>query len=482
MAVTTSREDAEGTTEVRSTAAAEALLLDVVHRHADELLRVARAHSLCADDAHDAYQRSLEHFLRNGRRLRRETAARWLFTVCKHEAQAVRRARSELVASEEVDLDRLEARWDASPEDRALAVDAVTRSAEALRSLKPQEVRALWLRAGGRSYAEIQEATGWSYTKVNRCLTEGRRAFLARCAELEAGVACARWHGVLVAIAGGDARAADLAALRPHLRRCAACKATLRALYAGSASVGTVLPPGLVGAAAAEGHGAAERLEAAGRWLTRLYEAVTGPVQERAATGALQWHAAVEATAGGKLAAVAASTVALAGGGAVVAHDAGRSAGPERAATSAGEARGLPRTTAKRQPARAAPPAARHPALSASARKPIVPSRAAASRSVGVRPTSRPTASGAPGAREFGADRGGYASAASEFAGPPRRSKAVSARASASSLRSPGGVAVTSAVPARTDFTPAPTAASDSAGPARARPVTVSPPASEFGP
>ncbi len=139
-----------GTTEasdLRSAAAAEALLLDVVHRHADELLRVARAHSLCADDAHDAYQRSLEHFLRNGRRLRRETADRWLFTVVKREAGAVRRARSTLVASEDVDFDRLEARWDASPEDRALAADAVSRSAEALRSLKPQEVRALWLRA-----------------------------------------------------------------------------------------------------------------------------------------------------------------------------------------------------------------------------------------------------------------------------------------------------------------------------------------------
>ncbi len=58
---------------LRSAADAEALLLDVVGRHAEELMRVARRHSLCADDAHDAYQRSLELFLRHGRRLRAES-------------------------------------------------------------------------------------------------------------------------------------------------------------------------------------------------------------------------------------------------------------------------------------------------------------------------------------------------------------------------------------------------------------------------
>jgi DNA-directed RNA polymerase specialized sigma24 family protein len=30
------------------------------------------------------------------------------------------------------------------------------------------------LQAEGYSYAEIQAITGWSYTKVNRCLAEGR--------------------------------------------------------------------------------------------------------------------------------------------------------------------------------------------------------------------------------------------------------------------------------------------------------------------
>jgi RNA polymerase sigma factor (sigma-70 family) len=484
MAVTTSYEDAGDTTEVRSAEAAEALLLDVVHRHADELLRVARTHSLCADDANDAYQRSLEHFLRSGRRLRHETADRWLFTVVKREAQAVRRARGELVGTDEVSLERLDARHDATPEDHALAADAVTRSAEALRSLKPQEIRALWLRADGRSYAEIQQATGWSYTKVNRCLTEGRRAFLARCAELEAGAECARWHGVLAALAGGEAGAEDLAALRPHLRRCAACKATLRALHASSASVATILPPGLVGVGAAEGHGGAERLEAAGRWLARLYAEIAGPVQERAATSAWKWHAAVEAAAGGKVAAVAASTVALAGGGAVAAHDAAGPARPaaRRAATTTAGARGAAPTTVKRQPAHGAAVAGVRPAAIAPEHGSVRSRAVAAPHSAGVRAKARSAGADSSGGREFGVDPGSPAVAAVDLAETSQR-RGTSAGARAGTRRSDTAVAPPSAIPAGTDFTRAAPSASTASRPASTRPDTAAPSVvSEFGP
>ena len=486
MAVTTSYEDAGEVRELRSTAAAETLLLDVVHRHADELLRVAQAHSLCADDAHDAYQRSLEHFLRNGRRLRRETAERWLFTVVKREAQAVRRARCELVGAEDFDFDRLEARGDASPEDHALAADAVARSAEALRSLKPQEVRALWLRAGGSSYAEIQAATGWSYTKVNRCLTEGRRAFFARCAELEAGAQCERWRGVLAALAGGEAKAEDLAALRPHLRRCAACQATLRALHASGASVATVLPPGLVGLGAAEGHGGAERLEAAGRWLTRAYEAVAGPVQERAAAGALKWQAAVEAAAGGKVAAVAASTVALAGGGAVAAQDPvprGRPAAQRAAVHAATAAPAVARAAPRRFP-RATGFATMPPAPLMREPRPVRPTTTTAPRGRGSRTRARPAYERSPGRREFGGGSRGFSPAAIEFRrASRRRTSNPGSVARTIAQRSAASVAASVTPPARTDFArPAPRRTPTASPPPPARPAGTSPAASEFGP
>lgn len=40
--------------------------------------------------------------------------------------------------------------------------------------LKPDEQHALSMLALGYSYKEIAKHTGWTYTKVNRCITEGR--------------------------------------------------------------------------------------------------------------------------------------------------------------------------------------------------------------------------------------------------------------------------------------------------------------------
>lgn len=73
--------------------AGEDLVVEVVGRHAEGLLRLARRHSLCGSDAEDAYQRGLEIFLRHASRLDPDRAASWLRTVVKHEAMAVRRAR-----------------------------------------------------------------------------------------------------------------------------------------------------------------------------------------------------------------------------------------------------------------------------------------------------------------------------------------------------------------------------------------------------
>ncbi|HEX7300036.1 MAG TPA: sigma-70 family RNA polymerase sigma factor, partial [Solirubrobacteraceae bacterium] len=171
---------------------AEELVLELVGAHADSLLRVARRYSLCTDDAHDAYQRGLEILMRHAARLDPERAAGWLHTVVKHEALAINRSRRRMLGAGEVDLDAIEARTTASPEEHVLASDRVARSAEALHGLKPQEVRALWLKALGHSYEQICEATGWTYTKVNRCLAEGRKSFLARYAGIESGRECER--------------------------------------------------------------------------------------------------------------------------------------------------------------------------------------------------------------------------------------------------------------------------------------------------
>jgi RNA polymerase sigma factor (sigma-70 family) len=48
-----------------------------------------------------------------------------------------------------------------------------------LADLKPDERDGLGLLAAGLSYREIAELRGWTYTKVNRCVSEGRAALRA---------------------------------------------------------------------------------------------------------------------------------------------------------------------------------------------------------------------------------------------------------------------------------------------------------------
>src|SRR3954454_9839103 len=230
---------------------ARELVLEVVAHQADSLLRTARRHSLCADDAQDAYQRTMEIFVRRAATLDPERAYRWVHTVCKHEAMAVRAQRQQLVSSDEPDLDREEARHLPSPEERLASFERLRRSAEALQRLKPQELRALWLRAEGFSYAEICAQTGWTHTKVNRCITEGRRAFLRRYARIEGGDECAHWLPLLSAIVDGEASPEQLLEIRPHLRNCTACRATVRELHATAAPLAALFPRALSPAAVA---------------------------------------------------------------------------------------------------------------------------------------------------------------------------------------------------------------------------------------
>ncbi len=292
-----------------------------VREHAGDLLRTARRHSLCADDAHDAYQRGLEIFLRRASTLEPGTAVHWLHVVVKHEAQAVRRTRQQLVGAEAVDLDARAA--DALPDvdERVARFDRLARSAEALARLKPQEVRALWLKAQGHSYQEIADTTGWTYTKVNRCLTEGRRAFLRRYAGIEAGDECRRWAPVVSALVDGEATAEQLAAARPHLRRCAGCRATVRELRMAGPGMAGLLPVGLVaarGGLGSAGPDGSERLAS----LARAAESAWLAVHERASAWALKLQHGAEAASLTKVAAVAASAAALAGGGVVTVHEA----------------------------------------------------------------------------------------------------------------------------------------------------------------
>ena len=65
----------------------------LLRAHGDVLRRVARRHSLCADDADDALQRASLILLTKAPPINPGRLIAWMVVVTKHEAMAVRRGR-----------------------------------------------------------------------------------------------------------------------------------------------------------------------------------------------------------------------------------------------------------------------------------------------------------------------------------------------------------------------------------------------------
>lgn len=166
--------------------------VELLDAHAGSLRRVARRYSLCLDDADDAFQRAAEILLTKGPPLEPDRLIAWMVVVTKHEALAVRRARDRQIGGQvragAADFDLLDSLPSElpGPRERAERSERLREARRALASLKANERLALLLQAEGFSYAEICELCGWTYTKVNRCLAEGRAALRARVAP-EAG-------------------------------------------------------------------------------------------------------------------------------------------------------------------------------------------------------------------------------------------------------------------------------------------------------
>jgi RNA polymerase sigma factor (sigma-70 family) len=165
--------------------------LDLLAVAEGALRRSARRYSLCADDADDAFQRAVEILLTKAPEIDPNALAAWMQVVTRREALAVRRSRERLLGAAAtgpeigpatataIERSRCES---PGPADRFERRERVLEAARLLARLKADERRAVVLQAGGYSYAEIQALTGWTYTKVNRSLAEGR----ARLRRLEA--------------------------------------------------------------------------------------------------------------------------------------------------------------------------------------------------------------------------------------------------------------------------------------------------------
>ena len=158
------------------------MLTEVLQQSEHLLQRQARRHAELPDDADDALQSAYVLFIERYNGLGEPLA--WLYTTVKREAWAVRRRGSrQKERSLTYEADGHDGEFDLSevlptdapgPAERVQRSELLDERRRQLAALKRDERRALWLLALGLSYAEICEATGWTHTKVNRCLSEGR--------------------------------------------------------------------------------------------------------------------------------------------------------------------------------------------------------------------------------------------------------------------------------------------------------------------
>ena len=276
----------------------------LLERFREQMLATARRYSAGPHDAEDAYQRAAEIVFARQPTGTEEELCRWVRTTVKHEALAIRRQQRRTTPAGDAVGDREPAGPDIA--ERAERSERLRLGAQALSLLKPQEIRCLILRARGFSYREICDETGGSYTKVNRSITEGRRAFTEKVASIESGMECRRLEPQLSALADSEADASQLRELRPHLRSCLACRARLREYRTVASRVAALAPPAVL----ATGDGGPGPVRA-------FLESALGAAQDRAAAIGERAHQSAEMVSAQKAAAVAASAAALAGGGAV---------------------------------------------------------------------------------------------------------------------------------------------------------------------
>ncbi len=145
--------------------------ISLLDAHRASFRRTARRVSLCQDDADDALQRATVILLTKAPPSQGERLAGWMHVVTRREALAVRRERERLLGAEVGEA----LPWAGPcPAERAERREGCRERARMLARLKQDERRALVLIGQGYSYREICELTGWTYTKVNRCLAEGR--------------------------------------------------------------------------------------------------------------------------------------------------------------------------------------------------------------------------------------------------------------------------------------------------------------------
>lgn len=160
------------------------ILEELLSEHSGTLERQAIRHSKRPEGAEEALQDACVQFLSHFEGSTLEHALPWMLLTTKRCAWAIaqveKRTPAERLSPTDC-ADRDEQRWTVRAERPETAAFAERRAEHAdtvrrFERLKPDERTALILLGLGCTYEEIGELRGWTYTKVNRCVREGREA------------------------------------------------------------------------------------------------------------------------------------------------------------------------------------------------------------------------------------------------------------------------------------------------------------------
>lgn len=160
------------------------LVEELYSKHYWGLLALARENCGGLDAealVHDAFILFSEHFDPDGKApplaWLRLTLKRHCWSTYKREKRQIPRDTlpgGDLALSEEARMTRTE-----PPDDIVVRREAVSEVFQTMDRLKPAERAALVDLGLGFSYKEIEARRGWTYTKINRCIAEGRAALKA---------------------------------------------------------------------------------------------------------------------------------------------------------------------------------------------------------------------------------------------------------------------------------------------------------------
>jgi RNA polymerase sigma factor (sigma-70 family) len=161
-------------------------LADELYReHRGYLLTIARRNASSDADAEEAVQEAFVSFIRSFDPGRGAPPLAWLTLTVKRECwRKTRDAHLDRRGGQEAERGGEDAGvvMELIPSAGAGLEERVMEREEGRRRLarlRPDQRTGLGLLGAGFSYREISRLRGWTYTKVNRCLSEGRAALAA---------------------------------------------------------------------------------------------------------------------------------------------------------------------------------------------------------------------------------------------------------------------------------------------------------------